>query len=70
MVYIWLAFSILTAIAAASRGRDIVGWLLLGIFFGIFAFFAVLILPSHRLDTSAPTPETHLRYPDCQELVL
>lgn len=70
MIYLWLAFAILTALAAHTRGRSTLGWLFLGILFGVFALIAVLLLPSHRRDAAAPTPDTHLRCPDCQELVL
>ncbi|MCR4303182.1 MAG: hypothetical protein NUV63_02995 [Gallionella sp.] len=77
MVYIWLAFTLLTAVAASSRGRSFFLWLLFGLIFGIFALILVLILPSQKRDLpsqkhdpSVPTPETHVRCPDCQELVL
>jgi hypothetical protein len=69
MFYAWFAFVILTAIAAGARGRSVLGWLLLGFVFGIFALILVLILPNRKQDALAPTPKTHLRCPDCQELV-
>lgn len=44
LLLIWLAFAILTAMAASSRGRSGFLWFLLGVFFGIFALIAVLVL--------------------------
>ena len=70
MIFIWLAFAILTAFAAYARGRSFFLWLFFGLLFGIFAFILVLIIPSLKRDSFAPTPETHVRCPDCQELVL
>ena len=44
LLIFWIAFAILTAIAAKSRGRSFWGWLVLGIIFGIFALIAVLVM--------------------------
>ncbi|MCB1909966.1 MAG: hypothetical protein KDH15_21605 [Rhodocyclaceae bacterium] len=67
---LWIGFAILTAMAASSRGRSGFGWFVLGLLFGIFALLAVLVLPRRNGDSDAPTPDTHVRCPDCQELVL
>jgi hypothetical protein len=66
----WLGIAIITGIAAASRGRSGFGWFLLGCIFSILAFLAVLVMPSRKGDPNAPTPETHVRCPECAELVL
>lgn len=66
----WLGITIITGIAASSRGRSGFGWLILGGVFSVFALLAVLILPSQKRDPSAPSPTTHVRCPDCKELVL
>jgi hypothetical protein len=65
----WIACVVLSAVVAASKGRSIFGWLILGIFFGFFALIAVGFMPSLKRDPMAPTPETHVRCPDCRELV-
>ena len=71
MLYVWFAFSVLTAIAAAVRGRSAMGWWLLGLVFGFFALILVLIIPSRKRGAALPpTPKTHLHCPDCRELVL
>lgn len=44
LLIIWLGLAIVTAVAASSRGRNWFGWLVLGIFFGIFALIAVLVM--------------------------
>jgi hypothetical protein len=67
VIIIWLSLVILTVIAAVSRGRDWFGWLLLGCLLPLFSLIAVLILPSRK---NAPTPRTHVKCPDCKELVL
>ena len=74
IVLIWLFFSIATAIVAGSKGRNVFGWLLLGCLFSLLALILVAILPSKK--TPAPmsggevaTPDTHIRCPDCKELV-
>lgn len=73
---IWMLFAIVTAIVASSRGRSGAGWLVLGFFGGFFALILVALLPS--LNPAQPvmvaggevaTPETHVRCPDCRELV-
>lgn len=49
LVIIWLGLAIVTALAANSRGRNWFVWLLLGVFFGLFALIAVLVMrPADR----------------------
>lgn len=67
---VWLGFAIVTAFAASSRGRSTGGWFVAGLFFSIFALLAVLVLPSLKRAPGEPTPETHVKCPDCRELVL
>lgn len=67
---IWIGFGVVTAIAAASRGRSPGSWLLLGFLFSIFALAAVLVMPSLKGEKGGPSPDTHVKCPDCRELVL
>jgi predicted amidophosphoribosyltransferase len=39
------------------------------VFFGIFALLAALGVPSVKKDPDRPTPNTHVKCPDCAELV-
>jgi Na+/melibiose symporter-like transporter len=69
-IFIWGFFALLTAVVAGSKNRTALGWFLLGAVFGIFAFIMVLILPSIKeRDPYAPSPDTHVKCPDCRELV-
>lgn len=41
---IMVAFAVVTALAAAARGRNPLGWGLIGGVFGIFGLIAVLVM--------------------------
>lgn len=51
-------------LAAKSRGRSGWWWLL-----GWIGLVCVLVMPARKLAPDVPTPETHVRCPDCRELV-
>jgi hypothetical protein len=40
-IFIWLAFAVVTAVIASNKNRTIIGWLVLGCLFGVFALIAV-----------------------------
>lgn len=70
----WLGIAIVTGIAASSRGRTGFGWFLLGCLFSILALIAVLVLPSRNTPAlvvggEVASPDTHVRCPECKELV-
>lgn len=66
---IWLLFGIVAMVIANSKERSGCGWFLLGCLIGPFAL-AVAALPSLKTDPGAPTPRTHVKCPDCAELIL
>jgi hypothetical protein len=66
---IWLLFGIVCMVIASAKNRNGCGWFILGCLFGPFAL-VVAALPSLSDDVTGPTPETHLKCPDCRELVL
>ena len=71
IAFFWILFSVVIAIGAGSRGRSGIGWFFLSLIFSpLLALILLLLLPSLRQDASAPTPETHVKCPDCRELVL
>jgi hypothetical protein len=71
LFFLWLLFSLGVAVAATSRGRNGVGWFFIAVFATpLIALILLLVFPSRRRDPNAPTPETHVRCPDCRELVL
>jgi RNA polymerase subunit RPABC4/transcription elongation factor Spt4 len=70
VVLFWLAFSIVVGIAAENRGRNGFGWLLLSALISpLLGLILVLILPSKVPGNEAPSPKTHVRCPECRELV-
>lgn len=43
-IFIWIGFAVVTALAAAARGRSFIGWLMIGALTGIFGLIAVLVM--------------------------
>jgi hypothetical protein len=67
----WLLFSLAVAVAATSRGRSGIGWFVIAVCISpVLGLILLLVFPNKRRDPSAPTPETHVKCPDCRELVL
>ncbi len=67
VVFLWLVFGVVCGIAASSRGRGAGWWFFMGCLFGPFALVAVLVMQNLK---NAPSPSTHVKCPDCRELVL
>ena len=73
----WVVFSVMVAFIAASRGRSHFMWLVFSLILSpLVTLILVLVLPSHAdaamlRDASGQTitTETHVRCPDCRELV-
>jgi hypothetical protein len=71
---LWLFFVIVTGAVAANKDRNVFGWVLLAALFSFFALIVVAVLPSQKTAAvvaggEIATPETHVRCPDCKELV-
>ena len=67
-VALWIVFAIVVAMIAAARGRSAIGWLLVSLVASpLIGGILVLALPSL---VGRPTPATHVKCPDCRELVL
>ncbi len=66
----WFLISIVTAVAASSRGRSAFGWFLCAAFLNFIALILVLVLPNLKTEAEKPNPKTHVKCPDCRELVL
>lgn len=70
LLFFWLAGAGVIAFAAAARGRSGIGWFFLALAISpLLALIAVLLLPKRTVDGAPPTPATHVRCPDCAELV-
>lgn len=68
-IFFWFALSVLVGWFAGSRGRSGFGYFFLALLLSpLLVWLALLIMP--KPDPNAPTPETHIRCPDCRELIL
>lgn len=73
--FFWLIFSIVVGVAASSRGRSGFGWFVLSVLISpLLALILVLVLSRKGGEAvyvggERATPETHVRCPDCRELV-
>jgi hypothetical protein len=64
---VWFLLSLVVAVAAQARGRSGLAWCLVSIAVSpAIGLLLVLVLPTKA---NQPTPETHVRCPDCKELV-
>lgn len=59
-LFLWIGFAALTAIVANGKGRSGILWLILGVFFGIFALVAVALIPGKN-DVRPVAPNTQLQ---------
>lgn len=68
----WLGASVVVGIIASSRGRSGFGWLILSLLISpLLAGILVLALGAPKnASPDTPSPLTHVRCPDCKELVL
>ena len=64
----WLAFSIVVGMIADSRGRGGLFWFFISIILSpLLGVIMLLLMP---VVAKEPTPETHVKCPECAELVL
>lgn len=68
---LWFGLAVIIGIAASRRGRSGFGWFILAVFISpLLAGLLLLALGRPNALPVGPTPETHVRCPDCRELVL
>lgn len=74
----WLGFALVVGVAASNRGRSGVGWFLLSLVISpvlggllLLAFGRPVTNQPARIDEAGQpiTDQTHVRCPDCRELV-
>ncbi len=74
LAFLWLGLAVAAGVVGSSKGRSGFGWFLLGLLFSLIALIIVACLPSKRAmiiqNGPTPTPRTHVKCPDCKELVL
>lgn len=72
VIFFWIVASIGIAFWAARKGRSPFGWLVLSLVLSPLLsaiFLAVASDKSPQGQERQPTPDTHVRCPDCRELV-
>lgn len=66
----WFLFSIAVGILASNRGRSGFGWFLISLLISpLLGLIFVLVLKNLKNFPDGVSPESHLRCPDCRELV-
>lgn len=69
IVILWLAFSIAAGMWANSKGRSGLGYFLLSVILSPLVGLIFAGIASDKRKEDQATPETHVRCPDCKELV-
>lgn len=75
LAFFWFGFAILCGLMASKAGRSGFGYFLLAcIISPLICFLLLAILGNATADDAlapgTPTPETHVKCPDCRELIL
>lgn len=66
----WFLFSIAVAVLASNRGRSGFLWFIFSILLSpLLGVIFVLVMENLKLSGDKPNPNTHVRCPDCRELV-
>jgi hypothetical protein len=66
----WFLFSIAAGILASNRGRSGILWFILSIFISpLISIIFLLVMQNLKDDEDKPNPDTHVKCPDCRELV-
>lgn len=69
----WFFFSVIAGIIASNKGRSGFGFFLLSLLLSpLIGIIMALVIKSNVLGNgnAAPSPDTHVRCPDCKELIL
>ena len=66
----WLGFSVIVGVYAARRGRSGTGWFLLSAIISPLLAGLLCVALGSKATEPGPSPETHVKCPDCRELVL
>ena len=67
---VWLLLAVAVGIYAGRKGRSGFGWFVLALLLSpiIAGIFALVV--SDKTKATGPSPDTHVKCPDCGELVL
>lgn len=77
IVFFWFMLAFVVGVAASRKGRSGFGWFLLAAVISPLIAGLLVLLASDRREPGPPkdelgnaiTPETHVKCPDCRELV-
>jgi hypothetical protein len=69
LITLWFVLAVVVGIVAAALGRSGPGWFLLAVIISPLLAGIVLLLVG-RAGVEPPSPSTHVKCPDCRELVL
>ena len=71
LIFGYLLLAIAAGIFASSRGRSGFGWFLISLVLSpLISFVFLLVLQNLKEKSLMPSPDTHVKCPDCKELVL
>ena len=74
IAFFWFAFSVMCWVLASTRGRFGFGYFLLAILISPLLCGLLLLILGYTKDKTqgrgTPTPDTHVKCPDCRELIL
>lgn len=67
----YMMFAIAAGIFASSRGRSGFGWFFISLLISpLLGFIFLLVLQNMKEKNMMPNEDTHIKCPDCRELVL
>lgn len=66
----WFGFAILCGLMAGKAGRSGFGYFVLAILISPLLCFLLLVIIGSAKNKDEPSAETHIKCPDCRELVL
>ena len=70
IAFFWFFFAIAVGILASNRGRSGFIWFVISILFSpLIGVIFVLVMENLKEINDQPNPDTHVRCPDCRELV-
>lgn len=66
----WFVFALIVGVYAARRGRSGTGWFLLSVLISPLLAGLLCLAVGPKNQEAGPSPDTHVKCPDCRELVL
>lgn len=71
LILLWIGLSVAVGLMAAKRGRSMGAWIALSVVLTPVLTGPILLImgPAKGHPDAAPSPDTHVRCPDCRELV-